>query len=109
MNVSYKAPQLTRAWSSNLVKPEIRPDNLPIITTANQRDPTMIMYPCKSLPELTRTLRKPPMPDTGAFRPTFGKARNEAKGLAYDSDIPIDRPVMPPPPSFSSVGYTRLI
>ena len=107
MNVTYTANRLTQVWKG--VVPDVSPDEPPIINHANQRPMTMMMLPCKPIPGLTKVVRRPPLQDTMGMRPSTGIARDQTKGLAYDADIPIDTPVLPPAHNYMPVGYTNLL
>jgi hypothetical protein len=63
---------------------------------------------CKSEPQTHLIIRRKPLPNyIGTYAPV-GVFRHEKKGLAFNSNKPINGPILVNASSFSGAGYTTL-
>ena len=90
--------------------PVISQENpLPYLGQCNFPNKSNEIYPCmpsKAL-NLNRTYGEPPIVDGYAYRPLFGLARNQPRGLATDSkrDALFRKKLLPPPMNNNMKNY----
>ena len=97
-----KVDNLTKGFVANKVSAP------PIMNRAIQNPFAFKSVGCKSEPQTHIIVRRPALPNYIGTDPQVGVFRHEKKGLSFNSNKPINGPIMPQSSSFYGGGNTTL-